>query len=91
MILPICGISTTIPSSYDEIIKKLRLLGLSPTGNPSLDRSRLANAIENRVQKLEEQKKEEKLKEEISIEKKLEEERIGAQALAEQNKIFFNL
>ena len=91
MIVSISGVSTSIPSDYEEIIRRLKMLGLSPTGNPALDRSRLKTAIDNRVEKIEEQKKVEKEREEQEIEKQMEEKRLGAQALAEQNKIFFGL
>lgn len=91
MILPIIGISTTIPSSYEEIIRRLKQLGLSPTGNPQLDRSRLEQAIESRVEKFELKKQEEEKQEERTVEKQLGEEYLGAQALAEQNKFFFGI
>lgn len=87
MILPVLGFSTSIPSSYDEIIKRLRQLGLSPTGNVELDKSRLKSAIENRIEKFELKKAEEENQER----KRLEEERTGAAALAELNKLFLGL
>ena len=91
MILPIFGFSTNIPSSYDEIIRRLKMLGLSPTGNPQFDKSRLKQAINNRVEKIEEKKEEAKKEEEISIEKQLIEKRIGENALGEQNRFYFGL
>lgn len=91
MIATISGISTSIPNDYDEIKRRLRMLGLSPTGNPQLDKSRLQQAINNKIEKLEEKKEEMEDIEERSIKKQLEEERLGAQALAEQNKFFFGL
>ena len=63
MILPL-GISTSIPSSYDAIKKRLRDLGLSPTGNPQVDRARLVNALKQKEEKYEELKKELKIEEE---------------------------
>ena len=57
MIRFVSGISTAIPSRYDEIIRRLRMLGLSPTGNPELDKSRLQAEINRRVEKVEEVKK----------------------------------
>ena len=91
MINPILGISTIIPSSYDEIIRRLKALGLTPTGNPSLDRSRLQAEINRRVETVKEVKKAEKDQEERAIEKQLEDERLGAKTLAENNKHFFGL
>ena len=91
MIVSISGISISIPSNYKEIKRRLKMLGLAPTGNPELDRSRLKQAINNKVEKLEEAKKQEKKDEEIQLEKSYEENRLGAQAIAEQNKFFFGL
>lgn len=91
MIVSVSGVSTSIPSSYDEIKKRLRQLGLSPTGNPEVDKNRLKQAINSKVEKAEEKKKEEKKDEDLTLKKQLEKERLGAQALAEQNKIFFKL
>ena len=91
MISFISGISTTIPSRYDEIIRRLKMLGLSPTGDPTVDKSRLQAEINRRVEKVEEVKKAEKDQEEMAIEKQLEEERLGAKKLAEYNKHFFGL
>lgn len=91
MISFVSGISTAIPNRYDEIIRRLKLLGLSPTGDPTVDRSRLQAEINRRVEKVEEVKKEEKEQEERAIEKQLEEERLGAKTLAEHNKFFFGL
>lgn len=91
MISFVCGISTNIPSRYDEIIRRLKMLGLAPTGNPTLDKSRLQAEINRRVEKLEEEKKVEKEQEKREIEKKSEEEGLGAKTLAEHNKFFFGL
>lgn len=91
MIVSISGISTSIPSSYEEIKRRLRQLGLSSSGNYEVDKSRLKQAINRKVEKAEETKKEVEKKEDRIVEKRLEEERLGAQALGEQNKIFFKL
>ena len=91
MILPILGFSTNIPSKYEEIIRRLRMLGLEPTGNIELDKSRLKQAIDKKIEKFEENKKNEKEIEEISKEKELAEKRLGAQTLSEQNRFLFGL
>ncbi len=79
-----------MPSRYEDIIERLRALGLAPTGDPQIDRMRLKNAINKKVEKLEEQQKILEELEKSPAEKRMMEERIGAQALAEQNKFFFN-
>ena len=91
MIVSILAINTSIPSDYEEIKRRLKMLGLAPTGNPQLDKSRLQQAINSKVEKLEEKKEELENLEESNIKKHLEEERLGAQALAEHNKFFFGL
>lgn len=92
MIVSIGGISTSIPLEYAEIIMKLKKLGLTPTGNPVIDRARLVQAIDEKVKELEEKKKEEAKKIETTEEhRRLEEQKLGAQALAEQKKLFFGL
>ena len=92
MILPIIGISTAIPTEHDEIIKKLIALGIQPTGNIIIDRARLTQAIKTRIEKQEEIEKEKEIKEEKNNKRRnLEEQRIGAETLANQNKIFFNI
>lgn len=91
MIVSISGISTSIPNSYDEVKRRLRLLGIAPTGNPQVDIARLKSEINRRVEQKEEEKKEIKKEEDYTIKKQQEEERLGAQALAEQNKLYFGL
>ena len=94
MILPL-GISTSIPSSYDAIKNRLRELGMSPSGNPQVDRARLVSALRHRENKYEELKKELKLEEEKKTNnterQELEEKKIGAQLLAEQKRLFFGI
>lgn len=91
MIIGALGISISIPSDYEEIKRRLKMLGLSPTGNPQIDKSRLQQAVKNRLEKVEEKRKNIEKQEEYIIERQLLEEGVGAQALAEQNKIFFKL
>lgn len=91
MILPVIGIHTHMPSKYEDIVARLRLLGLAPTGNPQIDKMRLEKAIEKRVEKLKEEQEKTEIQEKSPAEKRMMEERLGAQALAEQNKFFFNL
>ena len=92
MIVSVGGISTSIPLEYADIIQKLKKLGLVPTGNPVIDRARLIQEINRRVEKVEEKKKEEEKRiEKIDERNELEEQRLGAQILGEQNKMFFKL
>ena len=94
MILPL-GLSVYIPSTYEGIKKRLRDLGLSPTGNLEVDKTRLANAIKQKEQKYEDLKKELKLEEQKKTEnpekEKLEEEKLGAQLLSEQKRLYFGI
>ena len=87
----ISGISTNIPTGYDEVIRRLRMLGITPTGNRLIDRGLLKQAIEKKLEAFELKKEQEKVQEENLEKKKLMEEQPGAQALAEQNKIFLKL
>jgi hypothetical protein len=91
LILPVFGITTHIPSRYVDIVERLRALGLAPTGDPQIDKMRLKNALEKRAEKIQEQQKMLEEQEKSPAEKRMMEERLGAQALAEQNKFFFNL
>lgn len=91
MILPIVGIHTNMPSRYEDIVERLRALGLVPTGNEHIDKMRLRSAIDKKVEALEEQQKIQKEREKSPEEKLMMEEKIGAQILAEQNRFFFNL
>ena len=91
LILPIIGIHTNMPSRYEDIVERLRALGLAPTGNPQIDKMRLRGAIDKKVEAYEEKQKILEEQEKSPAEKKMMEDRIGAQALAEQNRFFFNL
>ena len=91
LILPILGIHTNMPSRYEDIIKRLRELGLAPTGDPQIDKMRLRGAIEKKVEAFEEQQRFLQEQEKSPAEKKMMEDRLGAQTLAELNKFFFKL
>ena len=47
MILPILGICTIIPSRHDEIKRRLRALGVTPTGDYNKDKALLKKALED--------------------------------------------
>ena len=76
-------------SNYKEVVRKLRELGVEPTGDAQIDKAKLRQVIEKKVEKFELKKAEEKKKEEQL--ENLEESRVGAQILGEQNKIYFGL
>jgi hypothetical protein len=80
-----------MPSRYEEIVERLRALGLAPTGDKQIDKMRLKKAIDKKIEAFEEQQRIVKEQEKSPAEKRMMEERLGAQTLAEQNKIFFNL
>ena len=91
MIVPGVGISTAIPSDYEELKRKMRLLGLTPSGNVQLDRSRFASAAKKRIEQAEVKKKTVKKKEENKLQKKLELEKPGAMQQAQLNRMFHNI
>ena len=67
------------------------MLGLAPTGDPQIDRMRLKEAIEKKVEEIKENRERLEVQQMTQEEKALMVERVGAQILAEQNKTFFNL
>ena len=77
-------------SNYKEVMRKLRELGIEPTGDAQIDKARLRQAIEKRVEKFQLEKKEEIIKEKDVIEK-MEESKLGAKILGEQNRIYFGI
>lgn len=91
MIVPGIGISTGIPSSYQELKRKMRMLGLTPSGNIQLDRSRFVSACKKRIEKAEVKKKVVKKKEEDHQLKKMELEKPGAMQQAQLNRIFHDI
>lgn len=91
MILPIGGISRNAYLEQQEVKRKLLALGLSPTGNLEVDKSRLRKAEEKKVEKFELQEKEVFKDERSQQKEKMEEERLGALNLAELNKIYHNI
>lgn len=78
MIVPGVGISSIIPSNYKEIIRRLKALGISPTGNIEIDKSNLKKEIERRIEVSEERKK-------------LESEKPGQENQALLNRLFHKI
>lgn len=85
------GINTAIPCQYKEVQRRLKELGIVPTGDPELDKVALKNEIDRRLEKFAIEKKEEKKEEEQKVLQKMEEQKTGAQALGVQNRIFFGI
>ena len=91
MILPIgLGSLSVNFSDYDEVKRKLRLYGIEPSGDPQLDKAKLRNIIERKVEKFELKQKEEDKKEKEAVEK-MEESKLGAKILGEQKRVFFGI
>ena len=91
MIIPVFGLSMYIPSDYEQIIRKLRVLGLEPTGNKEVDKARLSQAVRKKAEKFE-LKKEVEQNNEKNIElEKMEENRTGAKILGELNRFLFGI
>lgn len=91
MIVPGLGISTGKPSTYEELERRLLLLGIAPTGNFQIDLAKLRSAINKRVEEFKVEKREERKEEENKILEKIEEEKSGATQRALQNKIFHKI
>ena len=88
-----------IDAEYLRIIQELRALGLTPTGNKSVDAQRLAKAKAELIEKIH-QKEENNNEDKLILEDKslydssrnrLEEERLGAMNVAQLNMIYFHL
>lgn len=77
-------------SNYKEVMRKLRELGIEPTGDAQIDKAKLRQAIEKKVEKFEIKQKEEDLKGK-EIAEEMEEKKIGATILGEQNRIYFGI
>jgi hypothetical protein len=86
MILPILGICTIIPSRHDEIKRRLRSLGVTPTGDYNKDKALLKKALED-LKEIQEEASSQK----IIIQQNNESKREGAEALAQYNRLFFKI
>lgn len=87
MIQAVGAISHYTDPEYIRIIMELRKLGITPSGNKTVDRGKLEQEKHKLEQKF---KVEEKALPDVEREK-LEEQRTGATALAEINKILLGL
>ena len=89
----------THDSEYQQIIRQLLALGITPSGNKSSDKARLQIEKDKLVNKIAEQNQPKEnfietliqVNEENGLRQTLEEERLGAMSIAELNKYYFGL
>ncbi len=93
----------SIDAEYLRIIQELRRLGITPSGDKNIDAQKLAQAkteLVHKIQKKEEIKSAESLGVQVvnsvdesynSERAEMEEQRLGAMAVAELNRIYFGL
>lgn len=89
----------THDSEYQQIIRQLLALGLTPSGNKNSDKARLQIEKDKLVNKIAEQNQRKEnfietliqVNEENGLRQTLEEERLGAMSIAELNKYYFGL
>ena len=103
MIQAISAINSQCDPEYLRIIQELIKLGITPSGNKSIDKAKLQQAKEELIQKI--QKKEQEYgKKELQVQiiepaqetqnshrAELEEQKLGAMTIAELNKLYFGL
>lgn len=87
MILAVGAINHYTDPEYIKILMELRKLGITPSGSKTIDRGKLVKAKHQLEEKFE--VKEQALPD--TEREKLEEQRTGATALAEINKILLGL
>ena len=92
MIQAIRPIGQDYDSEYLRIMRELKKLGLTPSGNKQIDKTRLSKAKQAFVDKLQDEYVKERRDQNSGIvQSSLEEERPGAMALAELNKILLGI
>ena len=100
MVAAISAIGSYSDPEYLRILQELMQLGISPSGNKSVDKGKLEQAKLELIQKIQ-IKQEEEQKQDLKVQPlesprdtekaRLETERIGAINVAELNKIYFGL
>lgn len=100
MVAAISAIGSHSDPEYLRILQELMKLGIAPSGNKSVDKSKLEQAKIELMQKIQ-AKQEEEQKQELKVQPleaaknsqraELEVERLGAMNVAELNKIYFGL
>lgn len=103
----VAAISAISSSSYDaeyqRILQELMRLGISPSGNKTIDKGKLEQAKTELIQKIQNKNQEEE-KNELQVEiigavqdsqdskrAQMEEQRLGAMTLAELNRMYFGI
>lgn len=103
MIQAISPISSYSDPEYLRIIQELRRLGISPSGNKTVDKAKLEQAKTELITKIKE-KEQVETKSDIQVQvidpadeiqyaqrAEMEEQRLGAMTVAQLNRIYFNL
>lgn len=100
MISAISSINSYSDPEYLRIMQELMRLGIAPSGNKTVDKSKLEAAKTELIQKIQ-IKQEEEQKQELQVQPleaaqdtqraQMEEQRLGAMNVAELNKIYFGL
>ncbi len=100
MVVAISAVSSHSDPEYLRILQELMKLGIAPSGNKSVDKSKLEQAKIELMQKIQ-AKQEAEQKQELKVQPleaakdsqrtELEVERLGAMNIAELNKIYFGL
>lgn len=100
MIGAINSINSYSDPEYLRIMQELMRLGIAPSGNKTVDKSKLEAAKTELIQKIQ-IKQEEEQKQELQVQPleaaqdtqraQMEEQRLGAMNVAELNKIYFGL
>ena len=87
------GRNPYVDPEYMKIIQELLALGLTPTGNKAIDKSRLQAAKQELAEKIKEKFKEELQEKSINDPERsqMEEQKLGAMTVADLNKILHGL
>ncbi len=100
MVAAISAINSYSDPEYLKILQELMQLGITPSGNKSVDKSKLEQTKTELIQKIQ-TKQEEEQKQSLQVQplesvqdterSRMEESRLGAMTLSELNKMYFGL
>ncbi len=104
MVAAINAISSSgYDAEYQRILQELMRLGISPSGNKTIDKGKLEQAKTELIQKIQNKNQEEE-KNELQVETigavqdsqdskraQMEEQRLGAMTIAELNRMYFGI
>lgn len=95
--------SSSYDAEYQRILQELMRLGISPSGNKTIDKGKLEQAKTELIQKIQNKNQEEE-KNELQVETigavqdsqdakraQMEEQRLGAMTIAELNRMYFGI